>query len=67
VAEAREEHGAYDGRLEGIVVREVNVDEEDAARVGRVLGPYDRAHPLADVVALGTRRHALWRVHDDLL
>ena len=42
------------GRLEGILRREVQVKEEDAALVHRTGRAQDRRHPLVDVVALRT-------------
>ena len=42
------------GRLEGVLWREVQVKEEDAALVHRTGRAQDRRHPLVDVVALRT-------------
>ena len=42
------------GRLEGVLWREVQVEEEDAALVHRPGRAQDRRHPLVDVVTLRT-------------
>lgn len=54
------------GRLERVVRRKVDVEEEDAAGVGRARGAEDRRDPLEDVVTLGARRAVAGRVERDL-
>ena len=51
VVDARAE--GHLGRLEGVLRREVQVQEEHAALVHRPGRPQDRRHPLVNVVALG--------------
>eukprot|EP00187_Rhodella_violacea_P008142 CAMPEP_0174900622 /NCGR_PEP_ID=MMETSP0167-20121228/32003_1 /TAXON_ID=38298 /ORGANISM="Rhodella maculata, Strain CCMP736" /LENGTH=123 /DNA_ID=CAMNT_0016142071 /DNA_START=177 /DNA_END=548 /DNA_ORIENTATION=+ len=42
-------------RLEGVVQRDVEVEEERAAVVGRALGAVENGGPFVEVVALGPR------------
>ena len=48
------------GRLEGVICREVDVEEEHAALVHRARGAEDGGHPLVEVVSLGPSA-AVWR------
>merc|ERR1719188_1110307 len=64
VVDARAE--GHLGRLEGVLWREVQVKEEDAALVHRTGRAQDRRHPLVDVVALWTGAAVGRRVDGDL-
>jgi hypothetical protein len=52
----------YLGRLERIVLRERDVQEEDATLVRRSGRAHDGRHPLVNVVTLGTGGAVAWRV-----
>jgi len=52
-------------RLEGVICREVNVEEEDAALVHRARGAENGRDPLVEVIPLGPRAAVGGRVQGD--